>query len=117
MVGVTQAQAPDPLTLRDRLLAATYRCVSRFGLGKTTIEDVAKESGLSRATIYRQFPGGRDELLLETVGWELANYFTTLADAVRDAPDLAHLLEDGLVFARRSVQEHAVLQKDRKSVV
>ena len=62
---------PDPLTLRDRLLAATYRCVARFGLGKTTIEDVVKESGVSRATIYRQFPGGRDELLLETVGWEL----------------------------------------------
>ena len=103
--------APDPLTLRDRLLAATYRCVARFGLGKTTIEDVAKESGLSRATIYRQFPGGRDELLLETVGWELANYFTTLADHVRDAPDLVQLLERGLVYAQRSVGEHVVLRK------
>src|SRR6478672_13477313 len=99
MVGMTQAQLPDPLTLRDRLLAATYRCVSRFGLGKTTIEDVAKESGLSRATIYRQFPGGREELLLETVGWELSNYFTQLADQVRDAPTLAELLSTGLAFA------------------
>ena len=54
MVGMTQAQVPDPLTLRDRLLAATYRCVSRFGLAKTTIDDVAKQSGLSRATIYRK---------------------------------------------------------------
>jgi AcrR family transcriptional regulator len=105
------ASAPDPLTLRDRLLAATYRCVARFGLGKTTIEDVVKESGLSRATIYRQFPGGRDELLLETVGWELANYFNTLADHVRDAPDLEQLLERGLVYAHRSVTEHEVLRK------
>src|ERR1700746_4082270 len=88
---------PDPLSLRDRLLAATYRCVVRFGLGKTTIEDVVKESGLSPGTIYRQFPGGRDELLLETVGWELANYFNTLADHVRDAPDLEQLFERGLV--------------------
>ena len=111
MVSVTQAQVPDPLTLRDRLLAATYRCVSRFGLGKTTIEDVAKESGLSRATIYRQFPGGRDELLLETVGWELANYFTDLGDHVRDAPDLAELLERGLAYAHRSVADHVVLRK------
>jgi len=105
------AHAPDPLTLRDRLLAATYRCVARFGLGKTTVEDVAKESGLSRATIYRQFPGGRDELLLETVGWELANYFTRLADHVRDAPDLVELLERGLVYAQGSVAEHVVLRK------
>jgi AcrR family transcriptional regulator len=104
------AQA-DPLTQRDRLLGATYRCIERFGLAKTTVEDVVKESGVSRATIYRQFPGGRDELLLETVGWEVANYFTVLADHVRDAPDLEALLRDGLMYAHRSVQEHAVLTK------
>ncbi len=104
-------QATDPLSQRDRLLAATYRCVERFGLGKTTIEDVVKESGVSRATIYRQFPGGRDELLLETVGWELTNYFTRLADHVRDAPDLADLLRTGLWFAHRSIAEHVLLRK------
>jgi AcrR family transcriptional regulator len=92
-------------------LEATYACVARFGLGKTTIEDVVKESGVSRATIYRQFPGGRDELLLETVGWELGNYFTELADRVRDAPNLDELLQRGLAFAHRSVAEHAVLRK------
>jgi AcrR family transcriptional regulator len=104
-------QASDPLSLHDRLLAATYRCVERFGLGKTTIDDVAKESGVSRATIYRQFAGGRDELLLETVGWELSNYFNRLADQVRDAPSLAELLRRGLAYAHRSVAEHAVLRK------
>jgi AcrR family transcriptional regulator len=105
------AQSPDPLTLRDRLLGATYACVARFGLGKTTIDDVVKEAGVSRATIYRQFPGGRDELLLETVGWELGNYFTQLADHVRDAPNLDELLQRGLTFAHRSVAEHEVLRK------
>ncbi|HUI49904.1 MAG TPA: TetR/AcrR family transcriptional regulator [Acidimicrobiia bacterium] len=104
-------QAGDPLTLRDRLLEATYRCVERFGLGKTTIDDIVKASGVSRATIYRQFPGGRDELLLETVGWELANYFNRLADQVRDAPSLEDLLAEGLQFAHRSVNQHAVLRK------
>jgi len=104
-------QAGDPLSLHDRLLAATYRCVARFGMGKTTIDDVVKESGVSRATIYRQFAGGRDELLLETVGWELGNYFNELADAVRDAPSLAELLRRGLAFAHRSVAEHEVLRK------
>jgi AcrR family transcriptional regulator len=97
--------------LHERLLEATYRCVERFGMAKTTIDDIVKESGVSRATIYRQFAGGRDELLLETVGWEVANYFTRLADEVRDAPSLAALLEQGLTFAHRSITEHAVLAK------
>lgn len=105
------SEPSDPLGLRQRLLASTYTCVSRFGLAKTTVEDVVKESGVSRATIYRQFPGGREELLRETVGWELARYFIRLADHVQDASDLAHLLEDGLVFARRTVLEHELLQK------
>ena len=103
--------AGDPIGARERLLASTYACVSRYGLAKTTIEDVVKESGVSRATIYRHFPGGREELLRETVGWEIARYFIRLADHVQNAPDLARLLEDGLVFARRSLLEHELLQK------
>jgi len=109
---MTEASDPaDPLSLHDRILEATYRCVERFGMAKTTIDDIAKESGVSRATIYRQFAGGRDELLLETVGWELSNYFNRLADQVRDAPTLAELLRRGLAFAHRSVTEHLVLRK------
>jgi AcrR family transcriptional regulator len=110
-VGVAGPTSSDPLATRERLLASTYECVARFGIAKTTVEDVVRASGISRATIYRHFPGGRDELLLETVGWELAHYFTRLGDHVRDEPDLVHLVEAGLVFARRSLLEHELLQR------
>ncbi len=103
--------ASDPLTMRDRLLEATYTCIARFGLAKTTVEDVVKASGISRATIYRHFPGGRDELLRETVAWEIGRFFIELGDRVRDAPDLTELLRLGLEFAHQSVQEHEVLRK------
>jgi AcrR family transcriptional regulator len=96
---------------RERVLAGAYECVGRFGMGKTTIDDVARVSGVSRATIYRLFPGGRDQLLRETVGWEMNHFFLSLAEAVEDAPDLETRLELGLSFARRSVLEHAVLQR------
>jgi len=49
--------------VRERLLQATYSCVARWGLAKTTVEDAAREAGVSRATVYRYFPGGRDELI------------------------------------------------------
>lgn len=96
---------------RERVLAGTYACAARFGLGKTTIDDVAREAGVSRATIYRLFPGGRDQILRETVGWEMNHFFVRLAEAVADAPDFATRLERALAFARRAVLEHAVLQK------
>lgn len=97
--------------MRDRILEAAYACVARYGLGKTTVEDVAREGRISRATIYRYFPGGRDQLMSEVVAWEMTRFFVRLADAITDAPDFARLLEDGLVFAHRAVDEHEVLQK------
>src|SRR6185437_6700277 len=103
MSEANKRQDTDPLSMRERLLAATYACVARYGLGKTTIEDVVKESGVSRATIYRYFPGGRDELVRETVGWEIAHFLARLGDHVRDEPDLNSLVAEGLRFARRSL--------------
>ena len=80
-------------------------------MAKTTVEDVAREAKVSRATVYRHFPGGRDELLREAIGWQVQVFFLELADAVRDAPDFAAVLTDGLVHAHRAVSEHVVLQR------
>jgi AcrR family transcriptional regulator len=85
--------------------------VARYGLAKTTVEDVARAARLSRATLYRHFPGGRDQLMREVIAWETGRFFGRLAEAVSGAPDFAHLLEEALVFAHRAVEEHAVLQK------
>lgn len=100
---------PNPA--RERLLEATLACVARYGIAKTTIEDVARQAGLSRATVYRRFPGGKDQLVNATIAWEAARFFDRLAVAVADAPDLETLLVDALVFANLAFEEHAVLQK------
>jgi AcrR family transcriptional regulator len=96
---------------RERLLEATLACVARYGIAKTTVEDVARQAGLSRATVYRHFPGGKDQLVNSTIAWEAARFFERLAIAVADAPDLETLLIDSLVFANKAFEEHAVLQK------
>lgn len=100
----------DP-ALRERVLEGAYECVARFGIAKTTIEDVVKESGVSRASVYRAFPGGKDELLRAAVGWEMGRFFGRLAEAVAGAPDFAALVERGLGYAHAAVREHEVLQK------
>lgn len=101
----------EPADLRQPVLAGAYACIARDGMTKVTLDDVAQASGVSRATIYRLFPGGRDQLLRETVGWEMNRFFSDLADAVADAPDLPRRLETALTFAHRAVRDHAVLQR------
>ena len=53
----------DTAAARERLVDAAETCIDRFGLAKTTVEDVAREAAVSRATIYRYF-ANRDELVL-----------------------------------------------------
>ena len=99
------------LTVRERILEAAYECVARYGLGKTTVEDVTRAARVSRATVYRYFPGGRDQLVREVIAWETGRFFGRLAEAVAGAGDFAGLLEEALVFAHRAIEEHEVLQK------
>lgn len=99
------------LDVRTRLLEATYACIARDGLGSTSLEDAARAAGVSRATLYRYFPGGREELLGAVITWETVRFFLRLAEAVEDAPDLETLLVDGIVFAHRAIEEHEVLQR------
>jgi AcrR family transcriptional regulator len=97
--------------VRERLLQATYDCVARWGLAKTTVEDAAREAGLSRATVYRYFPGGRDELISAVVAWELSRFFLRLYEEVSDADTLEEVMERGLMFAHRAILQHEVLQR------
>jgi AcrR family transcriptional regulator len=96
---------------RTRILAATVGCIGGTGLAKTTMEDAARAAGVSRATVYRHFPGGRDQLIAETITWEVGRFFAELGRHVDDAPDFPARLERALVFAHRAVAEHAILQK------
>ncbi len=92
-------------------MAATAACVARWGLAKTTVEDVAREAGLSRATVYRHFPGGRDELIDAVALSELLGFFTRLHDELEGARTLAEVLERGVRFARQALVEHDVVQR------
>ena len=96
---------------RSRILSATVTCLGRYGIGKTTVDDVAKEAGLARATVYRHFPDGKDDLIAAAIAWAVEAFFTDLAIAVDDAPDFPSLLERALLHAHRAVEEHDVLQK------
>jgi AcrR family transcriptional regulator len=96
---------------RLRILQATYDCVARWGLAKTTVEDAAREAGVSRATVYRYFPGGRGELVNAVVAWEYARFFERLYEEVHTAGSLEEVMERGLVFAHRAIRDHEVLQR------
>src|SRR2546423_13021755 len=103
---------PAPGSQEGRLVGATLRCIARWGVGKTTLDDVARQAGCSRATVYRVFPGGKEGLVEALVRVELARFFTGMAARLDRVAD--HGLEAGLVAgmadAGRRLPAHDALQ-------
>ncbi|HSB87695.1 MAG TPA: helix-turn-helix domain-containing protein [Ilumatobacteraceae bacterium] len=82
-----------------RVLNAAKTCCERWGLAKVTIEDIATEAGVSRATLYRMFPGGKDVLFEALRVVELEDFFTRLNGHLEGADDFEELLVRCIVYA------------------
>lgn len=92
-------------------MEATSRCIERWGLDKVTIDDIARESGVSRATLYRVFPGGRVTLFEACRVFELDEFFTRLLAGVQGTDNLLDLLARTISVATRELRadEHIAI--------
>jgi AcrR family transcriptional regulator len=80
-----------------QLLAAAEECFERFGIAKTTMEDVAKAGGVSRATVYRYF-ADRDALVLASVTRRARLNIPRAQALIKEHPTFAEQLVEGLAF-------------------
>lgn len=108
-VAPVPCPAPDE-SLESRILDATLVCVARWGLAKTTLDDIAREAGCGRATVYRVIPGGKDAILLSVVDRELQRFFVHLSARLASEPTLAGRLAVGIAESARVIAGHAALQ-------
>ena len=102
--GQLATGAPAVGSLEDRVLEATRRCCEKWGIAKVTVEDIAAESGVSRATIYRMFPGGKDVLFEALRVRELEDFFALLRAQVEGADSLEDLLVRTVVAATQELR-------------
>ena len=79
--------ADSIVSVEGRVLDAAKSCCERWGIAKVTIDDIAAEAKVSRATLYRMFPGGKDVLFDALRVRELEDFFTRLSVAVDGADD------------------------------
>lgn len=92
------------------ILNAAKSCYLRLGVEKTTAADIAKEAGVSRATLYRRFPSHNDIFLavLARDSWEMVDACAVRLEGITDPAE--HMVE-GILYVldeivRRPLHAH-----------
>jgi len=92
--------APAPAETVGRILDAAETCMSRLGLRRVSMTDVALQAGVSRGSVYFHF--GDRATLVDAVLARLATRFVASSEpAVRNRRTLAGQVGEAAVFIRQ----------------
>jgi AcrR family transcriptional regulator len=95
--------------VEERATRALLTCIARFGLSKTTLDDVARAAGCSRATLYRYFDG-KAGLVRATVDAELARVTARAVEAADGETALGEGVVALVTTVARDLTDHRALQ-------
>lgn len=91
----------------QRILEAAEKCFSLFGYQKTSMEDIAREAGLSRRSVYRHFPD-KAALHLEVVTSRTAVYLEEVRDRTSRIDGLSAQIEEVARIMIRLIREDPI---------
>jgi len=75
-----------------KILEAATQLFARYGVGKTTMNDIAREAGVARQTLYNTYPN-KDEVLRAAIRLNIETTHRTVMDAWADASGLGEKLD------------------------
>lgn len=70
---------------KERIVQKAEQLFNHYGYEKTTMEDISRESGIPRATIYLDFPGGKEDILMASIARYLTDTLSTMRELARQS--------------------------------
>lgn len=101
---------PTEPTVRERIMAAGLAVAESNGLTRLSVGDVAKQTGVSRQTVYKYFPS-KEALIAAVVEHEAATLIAAVVSAAQAQDDPAAAMEAALVAALRGARDHPLLDR------
>lgn len=106
----TRTVAPPPQGDADkssisRIIDAAYECFQRFGIKKTTVEDIATLADVSRPTVYRYFLG-KEDILRQVCELEVVKVHEELRRRISPRGTLAERLTETLLVSTRIAHDN-----------
>ncbi len=107
---------PDLQIRKNQILTTTRELILRQGYEKTTFEDISKELGLSRASIYLCFHN-KEDLFSAILREETITYLHNLVDLLHthtDCDTLAGVFRSVILLINNSSFLAAIIKNDRR---
>lgn len=98
-----------PPELRERILGGALICVKRWGIDKTSLNDIAREAGCARQTVYNYY-GSRDGVVLAAMLESSHQFAARLELHARSFDDLQERLLEALMFCIIELPKEPYLQ-------
>lgn len=108
--AVTLPLASTEEQARARILDAAFECARQYGLGRTTMGDVAKHARLARQSVYRYFPN-KHELFFALVLREEEKLIATVRRAIAPHANLREAIEAAFLASLRALRAHPLLDR------
>lgn len=104
----------DEDSTNQRILDSARSLYIEYGLRRTTMEDVAKQAGMGRATLYRRF-SEKDHLFKAVILRDLQRHLLIIEDAIRDMSSALDGLLEAFVQFCGLINANELLQRLLKS--
>ncbi|MCE5288848.1 MAG: TetR/AcrR family transcriptional regulator [Nocardiaceae bacterium] len=91
-----------------RILDAALDEFAKFGLRRVSVDDIARRTGVHRATVHRKF-ASKDELVQAAFARWCRNMLSTVADAVSTESTVENRLVEGFTLAVNIVRNDPLI--------
>jgi TetR/AcrR family transcriptional regulator, repressor for uid operon len=112
LVGALTAAAEGVVDDHDetsaRILDAAFELFCRIGIQRSTMEDVARRSGVSRITVYRRF-ATKGALVDQLIRREIQRYFDQFRRDIEHAETAADRVVLGFVSSLRAFRRNPLI--------
>ena len=98
------------MAIIDDIVEAALAEFSEVGIRRTSINDVARRTGLGRATVYR-YVGSKDRLIQLVIKAETRRLYAEFDRAVASCEDAAEWIETALDFVVHKIRGHPLFDR------
>jgi AcrR family transcriptional regulator len=93
---------------RERIVDAAETAITRWGLARTRIDDIAEEARCGRSTIYRYF-ANRENVIVQVLLRRGRVFADVLLQSVDDIADPSDKIVEGVVLALKQIRDDELL--------